>query len=195
MNKRLTEIRILLILALSASALCCASKSNRPEGQPPVIINSYAASAVRPGATYKVFLHVKDINGDMDYLRFMLYVPGFGFSPTIFLGFEKKDRDEFVGYLCLKTPAEDSLIGKKFVLKAIVRDARGNGSKPIRFTGTFASEPKDDISERWRVASKNRMKGIKVNVGSLNEWRIVSAAPPGDLSRALKAIVEGLVAM
>ena len=195
MRESLGYIRILLILAVSTLLLGYGSQNTRSSGHAPVIIDAYAASAARPGETWKVFLHTKDIDGDMDHLRFMVYLPDSGISPTTFIWIKKNYRGEFVGCFRLNIPADNAFIGRKFILKAIVRDQRGNRSKPVKLTATFESVTKEDISERWQVGDKNRMSSTRVDISSLDTWRSITWAPSKDFHYALMYIGSGLISM
>ena len=62
-----------LLIAIACSLIvwgCGASTQYGRETQvvnpdAPVIIDYYAAEVIRPGATWRVYLHAKDKNGDM----------------------------------------------------------------------------------------------------------------------------------
>ena len=195
MRKSFKKIRILLVLSLSTLLLSCGSQNTKPEGHAPMIIESYAVSAVRPGQTWKVFLHTKDIDGDMDYIRFMVYLPDIGMSPTTFIEVKKKYRGEFTGYFCLNTPAENTLIGKKFILKAIVRDEQGNKSKPVTLAATLESVPKEEISERWQTGDIYLISRKMVDISDLDQWRSHTRTSGGDTHYALIYVAGGLISM
>ncbi len=163
--------KILLILALATPLWGFFGPSTGPKGKPPEVLDFYAAEKIRPGASWRVYLHARDADGDMKDISSMLYVPGFGFSPTTFTRLKKENRDEFVGYLFLRTPLDNSLLGEKFELRVFIRDQRGNRSEPIKITVTFGYEGPETITEKWQAASERRLGGIMVDIEGFSDWR------------------------
>ena len=71
------------------------------KGQPPLLIDSYAAAVIRPGITWKIYLEAKDEDGDMVYIATMLYQTGFGYYATDYTRLTGKERKKFAGYPAL----------------------------------------------------------------------------------------------
>jgi hypothetical protein len=163
--------RIFLILALVTPLWGFFGPSTGPKGDPPEVLDVYAAKKIRPGVSWRVYLHARDADGDMKDVASMLYVPGFGFSPTTFTRLKKEDRDEFVGYLFLRTPPDNSLLGEKFELRVFIRDKRGNRSEPVKLTVTFDSVAPETITEKWQAATEHRLGGIMIDIQSFSDWR------------------------
>lgn len=165
---------ISLVIALSLPLLGFWGKNNVKTGQPPVIIDFYAATRIQPGATWRVFLHAKDEDGDMKDVIAMLLEPGNVISPISFTRIkEVKDRAEFQGYLYLHTPMGSSFVGRKFLMKVQVRDRELNRSKAVKLPLTFTNFAKENIAEKWQTAASHRLGGIMLDLEELDDWRSV----------------------
>jgi hypothetical protein len=165
---------ILLVIALCLPLLGFVGTSGVKTGQPPIILAHYAASKIKPGATWRVFLHARDVDGDMKDITAMLLEPGNVISPVSFTRIkEVKDRAEFRGYLYLNIPRSASLIGRKFFIKVQVRDQETNRSEAVKIPLTFANVPKEDIPEKWQTAANHSLGGIMIDFGESNDWRSV----------------------
>ena len=143
-------------------------------GQPPIILDFHAPSAIQPGATWRIFLCVKDDDGDMKDITTMLVEPGNVISPISFTRIkEDRDRAEFRGYLYLHTPSTNSFFGRKFLIKVQIRDRELSRSEAVKLPLTFANVPKENIPEKWQTAAKHRLGGIAIDLGELDDWRSV----------------------
>ena len=144
------------------------------KGKPPIILDSYAASKIQPGETWRIFLSGKDNDGDMKDITAMLVEPGNVISPVSFTRIkEDKDRAEFSGYLYLHTPSESSFLGRKFLIKVQIRDRELSRSEAVKLPLTFANVPKENIPEKWQTAAKHRLGGIAIDLEELDDWRSV----------------------
>ena len=109
--------RVVLLLAVSSMLWGCApSRDSRMDtgegrGEPPVIIDSYAAEVIRPGTSWRVYLHAKDEDGDMRDIASVLSQPGIGTYPTDFTRIKAADAGEIAGFLFLNTPSDTTLSG------------------------------------------------------------------------------------
>jgi hypothetical protein len=110
-------------------------------GQPPMIIDSYAASVIRPGTSWRIYLHAKDEDGDMKQIVSILTQTGVGSYPTDFKNIKKKNSKEFAGYLYLRTPPE-----------------------PVEFSLQFATGTAQELPAKWEEYAKNSLGGILIDI-------------------------------
>jgi hypothetical protein len=166
--------RIILVIALSIPLLGFLGRDHARKGKAPVILDSYAASEVQPGVTWRVFLHAKDADGDMKDITAMLLEPGNVISPVSFTRIkDAADRREFRGYLYLKTPREAFMLGKQLFISVQVRDLELNRSEAVRLPLNFANVAKDNVPDNWQDAANHGLGGIRIELGQLNDWRSV----------------------
>jgi hypothetical protein len=166
--------RTLLIIALSVQLLGFFGTKNVKRGKPPIILDSYAVSKVQPGATWRIYLHAKDDDGDMKDITAMLLEPGNVISPVSFTRIkEAEHRGEFKGYIHLRIPANSFFLGKTFLIRIQVRDQELSRSNAIKLPFTFANVPTENIPEKWQSAGTNRLGGIMIDLNELNDWRSV----------------------
>jgi hypothetical protein len=168
--------RILLVLTLSSLLWNCTNLKMRDydqifedRGQPPVIVDYYATELIRPGSSWRVFLHARDKDGDMEYIAFMLYQAGFGYYSSDYTWLEGSDRGEFAGYVTLRTPAEWSLTSEKFTLTVLVRDRQRNRSESVKLPLGFGYVQPESIPEEWQAAAKHRLGRLVTNIQSLEK--------------------------
>ena len=166
--------KILLVIALSVPMLGFLGKNKVKSGQPPIILDSYAASPVQPGTTWRIFLHARDNDGDMKDVMVMLFEPGHVISPVSFTRIkEVGDRSEFEGYLYLDTPKEIFFLGKEFIIRIQVRDRELNRSEAVKLPLIFANVPKENVPEKWQNAANRPLGGVMIDLEDLNDWRSV----------------------
>jgi hypothetical protein len=138
-------VRISLFLALMAIPLVmasCATVAGRraePVGKPPVITDSFAATAVSHGDSWKVYVKASDPDGDMRYLAYTIRVSGQG-GHTSRLGLKKGDRAELVGYLNISFPPAQDAWGEwaSLTLTLYVQDSQRNTSDKVTFTTSLS---------------------------------------------------------
>ena len=134
---------ILLILGLCVFVCSCNSHpryrpgGERDRGQAPVMLDSYAAEVIQPGATWRVYLHAKHGDGDLKSIALMLYQSGIGYHSTQITWIKGEHTQEFAGYIYLNTPADHNLLPDRCGLLILVRDEKGNRSEPINFAPPF----------------------------------------------------------
>ena len=167
-------MRIYLALVLTILVGSCSGlqvqdydKVFKEQGQPPVLIDYYAAAVIRPGATWKIYLEAKDKDGDMVYIATMLYQTGFGYYATDYTRLTGKKRKEFAGYIALRTPSEASLIQDRFTMEILVRDRQRNSSEVIKLPLTFNQVERENIPDKWQAVTKNRLGVVVTAVQSM----------------------------
>jgi len=165
---------LLLVIALSIPLLGFFGRSNDRQGKPPIILGSYAPRVIQPGRIWKVFLHVKDDDGDIKDITAMLLEPGNVISPISFTRIRsEKDRGEFQGYLYLTTPRRVSFYGRQFVIQIQVRDRELSRSNAIKLSLTFGEITEENIPEIWQNAANNNLGRIMIDFDELDDWRSV----------------------
>jgi hypothetical protein len=156
------------------------SVSEQPEYEPthvekrpaPIILDYHASKVLHPGATWKVYLHAKDNEGDMKYIAAQLWKPGTVHSVDLTM-IDKEDRHEFSGYLFVNTPLDPLLVWESLNLKVLVRDSQGNRSKAIDLPLTFHLVPRQEVPEDWQAVSKNKLGTMWFDIESSEKSRDV----------------------
>jgi len=158
----------LLLSGCSAAALQpYIAPPPQDKGQPPLIVDAYAAKAIRPGDTWMIFLRAEDPDGDMTSIAAVLWQAGVGYYPTEANMLKPEDRKEMSGYLYLKTPASFNINWDEFELTLIIRDSKGNRSQGVNFPFTFdMAAPQQEIPERWQEASKHLITPLMFRIES-----------------------------
>ena len=177
------SIVIPLILLLAGCTTCrgVAQKTGEGTGEPPVILDSYAAEYIRPGATWRVYLKAKDADGDIHYIAAQLWQAGVGYYPTSFTFSKGDDREGFAGYLILTTPADRRLLPDIFKLEVLLRDCEGNKSEslyiPLNFDlkTNFKTQP---VPEKWQAAAQRQLGIIHVDIISSEAYNSNDGARP-----------------
>lgn len=162
-------IVILLLFLLAGCTTCKGARTGEGGDEPPMILDSYAAESVRPGATWRVFLEAKDPDGDMHSIITQLVQPGVGYYPTDFTYLKEADREGFAGYLILPTPTDSWLLQDSIEATLTVQDCEGNKSKPVTLTLRF--DYKTDfgpqkVPAKWRTAADHKLGTIMVQITS-----------------------------
>jgi hypothetical protein len=164
--------RALIAIALSWIVLGCGTstqygtQAQTDKGEAPVIIDYYAAEVIRPGATWRVYLHARDENGDMRDIACVLVQKGHGTYPTSVTRLKTRHGEEVAGYLFLRTPVDNDLRQDFFTLRVLVRDGQGNRSERLELPLRFGSVSEQEIPEKWEVTADLRLGAIKVKVQS-----------------------------
>jgi len=156
---------VLFVLFLAVLVLNCAGSGEFEvlPGNPPVIHDSYAPRVIRPGAIWRVYLHVEDYDGDMKEIVALLTQTGSAPFPTHYTKLKGEDSKEVAGYLYLSTPNDIAILGDRFQVELLVRDQRDNTSEPITFSLRFDfGQPQEEIPEKWK-GQANRKLGYITN--------------------------------
>jgi hypothetical protein len=164
--------RALMTLALSLIIWGCGTSTQyetetqvvNPDA--PVIIDYYAAEVIRPGTTWRVYLHAKDTNGDMRDIVVRLLQTGAASAGTSTTRIEGKHSGEVAGYLALRTPRDTNLRRDRFTLRVLVRDREGNRSETIEVPLGFDNVPPAEIPEKWEEIADRRLGFIMITIES-----------------------------
>jgi hypothetical protein len=167
---------VILLIFFSAGCSTCkgvVKKSGNNQDAPPVILDSYAAEKIRPGASWRVYLEAQDEDGDIDYIAAQLFQPGVGYYPTSFTYIKGADREGFAGYIYLNTPADYLLLADNFRLDLVLRDCEENRSEtvslPLRFDNLPSYQPQE-VPEKWQSAANNELGAIMVDIMSSERY-------------------------
>ena len=167
------ELFVSLFLVLVAGCTLCKGVKTSPDGgEPPVIVDYYASEAVRPGATWRVFLEAKDRDGDMQSIITQIYQPGIGYYPVDFTYIKGADREEFAGYLILRTPADSYLLQEYIEAQLTLIDCEQNKSEPVKLTLRFDNKSgfgPQNVPEKWQKAAQRKLGTIMVQIRSVIE--------------------------
>jgi hypothetical protein len=170
------QLRIYFVLVLTFLVGSCSSLQIQDydevfekQGQPPVLLDYYAAAVIRPGTTWKIYLEAKDKGGDMVDITTMLFQTGFGYYATDYTRLTGKERKEFAGYVALRTPPEVSLTQDTFTMEVLVRDRQGNSSETIKLPLTFNQMERENIPDKWQAAAKNRLGVLVTEIQSTQQ--------------------------
>lgn len=137
------------------------------KGQPPRVVDAYAAKVIRPEDHWLVFIRAEDPNGDMKSIAAELWQAGVGYYPTEVNMLKAEDGTRFSGYLVMKTPGGANLTWDEFELTLIVRDSRMNGSRPVKLPLTFdQGAAKQEIPETWQEAANHQICWLMFNIQS-----------------------------
>ena len=168
-------IVIFLILLIAGCTTCkgVTKKSGNEEDAAPIILDSYAAEKIRPGASWRVYLEAQDEDGDINYIAAQIFQPGVGYYPTSFTYIKGTDRQGFAGYIYLNTPADNRLLADNFRLELILRDCEQNKSEPVYLPLKFDNLPSyqpQEVPEKWQMAANNRLGAIMVDIMSSERY-------------------------
>ena len=165
------KLGVLIVFALSALLWGCATPPQCKEetvegqGQPPVILDSYAASVIRPGATWRIYLDASDDDGDMRDIVAVITQTGVASYPTSFTQIKQEDSAELSGYLFLNTSARDrNLINDRLTLELMVRDCQGNRSAPVQFHLRFDLVTTQQTSEEREKFANRQLGAIMIDI-------------------------------
>jgi hypothetical protein len=131
----------------------------------PVIIDYYAAEVIRPGDSWRIYLHAKDSDGDIKDIAFVLEQTG-GSPYVSVTRLERTQDQEVAGYLLLRTPRDRNLTADLFTMKVTVLDSQGNRSEPIELPLRFGREIKQEIPEKWEKISDCCLGTLRINIES-----------------------------
>ena len=141
-----------------------AGPGPRVEGQPPEILDFYAAPAISPGATWKVYLEVRDLDCDMTYIVVDLWQAGVGSYPPSFSPMKEAGCPKISGYLSLYTPPDQALVRDQFEMKIFVRDRTGNRSKSISLPLRFHWKTSVELPKQWQPAANQGLGAIQIDL-------------------------------
>jgi hypothetical protein len=160
---------ILLLFLVAGCTACKGVKTAQGGDEPPMILDSYAAESVRPGATWRVYLEAQDADGDIQSIITQLVQPGIGYYPPDFTYIKGAEREGFAGYLILITPPDYWLLQEYVEATLTIQDCEGNKSEPVKFTLRFDNKSgygPQEVPEKWQTAAKNKLGTIMVEIRS-----------------------------
>jgi hypothetical protein len=134
---------ILLLFLIAGCTICKGVKTGEGGDEPPIILDSYGAESVRPGATWRVFLKAQDAD-DIHSIITQVVQPGIGYYPPDFTYIKGDDREGFAGYLILRTPRDYDLLQEYVEATLTIQDCEGNKSEQIRLWTTGGSREMAD---------------------------------------------------
>ena len=167
--------RALITIALSLIVSGCGTSSQQgtrsqsDRGEAPVIIDYYAAEVIRPGATWRVYLHAKDNDGDMRDIASVLFQRGHRPYPTSVTTIDRENAGEVAGYLFLRTPVDRNLWRNRFNLRIVVRDIQGNRSERVEIPLRFGSVPPAETPEKWAEFADRSLGALQIRIQSSEE--------------------------
>jgi hypothetical protein len=149
-------IRKMLPALTAVSLLLGCGLSWKDEGPPPrrkggtpEIASFQAEEVIRPGDTWRVYLKLRDVDCDMEYVVTHLWQPGVSAYPVSFTPIKQIRCPELAGYIFLRTPSDRGLVRNQYEAKIFVRDRRGNYSKSINLPLNFDLIAPKKLSEEW----------------------------------------------
>ena len=163
---------IMLLFLVAGCTTCKVAKTGEVGDEPPVILDSYAAESVRPGATWRVFLETRDADGDIHSIITQLFQPGIGYYPPDFTYMKEDQREGFAGYLILRTPRDSNLVSQREYVEVTLtlQDCEGNKSESVLFTLRFDYKTNfgpQEVPEKWQMAANNKIGTIMVEIQSV----------------------------
>ncbi|UCG11463.1 MAG: hypothetical protein JSU72_13045 [Deltaproteobacteria bacterium] len=162
----------LVVSALFSGLVSCQAyraDSDQKKGEAPVIVDSFAVDAIRPGAVWRVYLHATDDDGDMNDITALVTQPGIGRYPTSITRLQDGDGREVTGYIFLRTPPDNGLLSDTLNLQVMVGDGQGNRSSPVEFRLSFRLESLHPTPERWAKSADRALGAINVDIRSTRE--------------------------
>ena len=166
MKRALITIALSLIVLGSGCSKQFGTKTQEVNPDAPVIIDYHAAEVIRPGDTWRVYLHARDKNGDIRNIVARLSQTGHGVTGTSSTRIEEKHGGEVAGYLALRTPRDRRLGRDRFTLRIFVEDSQGNRSETVEFPLRFANVPTAETPEKWEKIEDRSLGFIKITVKS-----------------------------
>ena len=129
-------------MAITLVIVSCATVAERkgePVGKPPFITDSFSATEVSHGDSWKVYVKASDPDGDMRYLVYSIRVSGQG-GHTNRLGVRKGDRAELLGYLNISFPPAQDAWGEwaDLTMTLYIQDSQGNTSEKVSFAAALS---------------------------------------------------------
>ena len=161
---------VLVLITVVAGCAVCKGVRTPDHDEPPVIVGSYAAEHIRPGASWRVYLEAQDADGDMGAIVAQIWQPGVGYYPSAFIYTKGENRQGFAGYVFLRTPTDRRLLHDQIQLEVFVRDCGGNKSETVKLTLRFDNKAGGygpmAAPEEWQEAANNKLGVIQVEIRS-----------------------------
>ncbi len=116
-----------------AGGMPAGTQGQKKTPAPPVITQAYAATAVRPGGTWKVYLIAKDPEGEMKYIVATMDQQGIGTTPVSRTRIKPENQKELNGYVYWNVPVGRNLEFTSLTLSLDIQDKAGQHSRSIDF--------------------------------------------------------------
>ena len=165
LKRGLVAISLSLIVLGSGCSKQFGTETQEVNPDAPVIIDYHAAEVIRPGTTWRVYLHAKDKNGDMRDISCVLVKRGGGLSNSV-TPLSEEHREEVAGFLFLRTPNDNNLRKDSFTLRVLVRDAEGNRSERLELPLRFGRGTEQETPEKWQEKGDVRLGAIQIQIRS-----------------------------
>jgi hypothetical protein len=168
--------RSLLIVVLAGLLVGCAGvqpyAASTPvdKGQPPIVVDAYAAPSIPPGDTWKIFVKAEDPDGDMKSIAAVLWQAGVGYYPAEVTMLKPDQGKQFAGCFFLQTPVDFTLNWDEFELYLYVRDAQGNRAEPVKLPLRFDMAARQVVPEKWQDAAHNRIAALMFDIQSSHRY-------------------------
>ena len=173
-KKSYVLLALCILVSGCASFTQCDKIPTSGKGQPPVILDSYAPSQIRPGTTWRVYLRAKDPDGDMKEMIQALMREGSSPLNTAFTQIKVEHSAEMDGYIFLRTPstveADYNRLGfMGLTLRITLRDCQGNKSADVEFPLNFTLEPAQaqDLPSEWQDVADISLGAIMIDLGDM----------------------------
>jgi hypothetical protein len=143
MNKKFLAILMMAVFYFVFAGLSNAAEKAQGKAAPTITAH-FAASEIRPGESWKVYLKASDPDGDMKYIVASVKQAGVGVYSASFTRIKEENRKELSGYVYLNTMVgvgsnSTSLLYYWLTLTVWVQDGSGNFSNPVEVPVTFGS--------------------------------------------------------
>jgi hypothetical protein len=160
-----------VVLVLAGLLLWSCSTGLTPEQlrekygtNPPKIVKYGAAEKVFAGRTWRVYVSAKDLDGDMDAIRFEIKQPGQGIKNRFFKISDPTMTHSFTGYFYLHTPTLSPRLDNDFLfntlrLKMKIFDKANHKSDEITIFFSIVSASVDQPIPSNFSADENRALG------------------------------------
>ena len=167
-----------LLMALALVVACVPTVSMGPSpdapvaANPPQFLDSFAASTIRPGQAWRIFVEGNDQDGNMrDLWVAAARLGGTRWSDQL-IPLKGEDRHHFIGYVDLSTSGTWRFSGWETV-RAELRIRTNTGLQSQLRThdvviGSAATEP---IPPKWNQAASHPMGTITLNFEGDREYR------------------------
>jgi hypothetical protein len=167
MEKKLLGILgFFLFILFVPFALGSEIQETIPSADKPVIIRSFASTAVKPGETWKVYLKAAHPNGEMNNIFAAVIQRGVGEYPMNVIRIKKENEKNLSGYLFLVTSGPWKVL--EFVninLTIWIQDKSGNYSEPAIFSLSFHSRASQEAPPP-DIFKEQELGAIMVNLKS-----------------------------
>ncbi len=122
---------------------------NKPQGNPPVITQSFAVEKAYYGYSWKIYVEAEDPDGDMSKIAVVVDQPGYGRYPTDWTILKEPYRGKFRGYLQWNTFSRRASFLSEWTsieVRVSITDKKGNESNEVIFPFTFETGVKNQYN-------------------------------------------------